>query len=162
MLEDKMETGEEIFNKYSAPCRETLFNQGNISAEQYEKSKEFQRKTQTPPREFLEELHPKAVEDMKEFAEICKKNMWDAKQMRNFWINYHNIKVDQTNSPEHAKEECKVYIARVLQTIRINFITKYTIQTILPNKKETIAIGNIDANPNDHITIHKKTAIEKI
>ena len=166
MLEHKMEeTGEEILNKYSAPCREELYKQGKISEEQYQKSQEYQRRNQTPPREFLEELHPKAIKDMKEFAEICKADMWKPKQMRNFWINYHNQKVKELNAPDQEKEICKVKIAKIIEIQRqvANFPV-YTAEIKNNSKKITKILGKYfsDAKPNDYISVHWNCAIEKI
>ena len=154
---------EVYFLKYAFPCSFIIRQRSEITKEQFNKLEDAAINNKALPKEFLEKIYFRAFEKIKSLASELKKDKWDIKVIRKYFLEKHNELITNgmysyDKAPEALKNLCKIHKARIIKIKSGILIVEY-------DGNKTRCVMNYlvpDAKINDIVTIHYGYAVEKI
>lgn len=117
---------EKEFFQFAFTCAEGKLQRGVMSPERYAHLKELYENGKYPPTSELEASFGDAVPFLHELAERMHLNSWDIRVVREYWLRYHNLIIDEgkgvyAKMPPAIKNFCKVHLAKVI-SVHENYI----------------------------------------
>ncbi|MFC2136068.1 HypC/HybG/HupF family hydrogenase formation chaperone [Bacteroidota bacterium] len=151
-----------FFLKYSFPCAHVLLEMGSIDEKKLEELKQNTINEVVMSHGELMMLFPSAFRRIIEVAEKMKKDVWDIEVLRKYFLEEHNMYIDNKdgnyeNFGTSFRDFCKVYKAKIVHkednvlTVEYGERSRNVFNDILP-----------EAKVGDTVTIHQAFAVEVI
>lgn len=151
---------EQYFLKYSYPTAQTLYEMGSISDKKLAEIKKHVLSDKSLSRTELMMLFPSTFVRIVKLADEMKKEVWDIKVMKSYFMDKHNSYVDEIVTSDLTKNVSdfrKVFKGRIIVKDGDMLTVEYE-----DRHRQVLSDLVPDAKPGDKVTIHQGFAVEKL